>query len=107
MAHPDTALPPVIVILGPTASGKSALALAVAKQIGGEIISADSRQIYRELDIGAADKLTTPETAESIHSLIPGSEFHLLAGAGHISNMEQPEAFSKALLDHVKEVSRA
>lgn len=56
---------------------------------------------------GAADKLTTPETAESIHSLIPGSEFHLLAGAGHISNMEQPEAFSKALLDHVKEVSRA
>ena len=54
MAHPETALPPVIVIIGPTASGKSALALAVAKQIGGEIISADSRQIYRELDIGAA-----------------------------------------------------
>ena len=43
-----------MVILGPTASGKSALALAVAKRIGGEIISADSRQIYRELDIGAA-----------------------------------------------------
>jgi tRNA dimethylallyltransferase len=54
MTCPDTALPPVIVILGPTASGKSALALAVAKQIGGEIISADSRQVYRELDIGAA-----------------------------------------------------
>ena len=51
---PDKAQPPVLVILGPTASGKSALALAVAKQIGGEIISADSRQIYRELDIGAA-----------------------------------------------------
>jgi tRNA dimethylallyltransferase len=46
--------PPVIVIIGPTASGKSALALAIAKNIGGEIISADSRQIYRELDIGAA-----------------------------------------------------
>ncbi|MEI6639182.1 MAG: tRNA (adenosine(37)-N6)-dimethylallyltransferase MiaA [Chlorobium sp.] len=47
-------LPPVIVILGPTASGKSALALAIAKKTGAEIISADSRQIYRELDIGAA-----------------------------------------------------
>ena len=54
MPSPETVLPPVIVILGPTASGKSALALAVAKKIGGEIISADSRQIYRELDIGAA-----------------------------------------------------
>ncbi len=49
-----TGQPPVMVILGPTASGKSALALAVAKRIKGEIISADSRQVYRELDIGAA-----------------------------------------------------
>ncbi|NTW70461.1 MAG: tRNA (adenosine(37)-N6)-dimethylallyltransferase MiaA [Chlorobiaceae bacterium] len=54
MPSPETAQPEVIVILGPTASGKSALALAVAKKIDGEIISADSRQIYRELDIGAA-----------------------------------------------------
>jgi len=45
---------PVHVILGPTASGKSALAFALAKNIGAEIISADSRQIYRELTIGAA-----------------------------------------------------
>ncbi len=54
MSSSNTAQPSVIVILGPTASGKSALALAVAKKIGGEIISADSRQVYRELDIGAA-----------------------------------------------------
>ena len=54
MSSSNTAQPEVIVILGPTASGKSALALAVAKKIGGEIISADSRQVYRELDIGAA-----------------------------------------------------
>ncbi|MCX6178065.1 MAG: tRNA (adenosine(37)-N6)-dimethylallyltransferase MiaA [Chlorobiales bacterium] len=45
---------PVHVILGPTASGKSAIAYALAKKIGAEIISADSRQIYRELDIGSA-----------------------------------------------------
>jgi tRNA dimethylallyltransferase len=44
----------VIVILGPTASGKSSLAHTLAKEIGAEIVSADSRQIYRELDIGSA-----------------------------------------------------
>jgi tRNA dimethylallyltransferase len=53
MQHATTEYP-VHVILGPTASGKSALALALAKKIGAEIISADSRQIYRELDIGSA-----------------------------------------------------
>ncbi len=42
------------VITGPTASGKSALGLKLAQEIGGEIISADSRQIYRELSIGSA-----------------------------------------------------
>ncbi|MBU3965562.1 tRNA (adenosine(37)-N6)-dimethylallyltransferase MiaA [Patescibacteria group bacterium] len=45
---------PLIVILGPTASGKSELALRLAKKCNGEIISADSRQIYREMDIGTA-----------------------------------------------------
>ena len=43
----------IIVILGPTASGKSSAAIKLAKKFGGEIISADSRQIYRGLDIGA------------------------------------------------------
>ena len=54
MPSTAAAQPPVIVILGPTASGKSALALALAEKTGAEIVSADSRQIYRELDIGAA-----------------------------------------------------
>jgi len=43
----------IIIILGPTASGKSALAVKIAKKIGGEIISADSRQVYSELNIGS------------------------------------------------------
>jgi len=64
MCSTATAQPPVIVILGPTASGKSALAFAVAKKIGAEIISADSRQIYRELDIGAAKP--APETLQEV-----------------------------------------
>jgi len=42
----------IIVIVGPTASGKSGLAIKLAKKIGGEIISADSRQVYRGMDIG-------------------------------------------------------
>ena len=42
----------IIVIVGPTASGKSALAVRMARKFNGEIISADSRQVYRGLDIG-------------------------------------------------------
>ncbi len=46
--------PKVIVIIGPTASGKTSLAIKAAKQFDGEIISADSRAIYREMSIGTA-----------------------------------------------------
>ncbi len=46
--------PKVIVIGGPTASGKTALSIALAKKINGEIISADSMQIYKDMDIGTA-----------------------------------------------------
>jgi tRNA dimethylallyltransferase len=48
---------PLYVILGPTASGKTALAVALARMIQGEIISADSRQIYRGLTIGTGKDL--------------------------------------------------
>jgi tRNA dimethylallyltransferase len=47
-------LPRILVIVGPTASGKTALAIALAKKHDGEIVSADSRQIYRGMDIGTA-----------------------------------------------------
>ncbi len=43
----------LIIIVGPTASGKSELAVQLAKKVGGEVISADSRQIYKEMDIGS------------------------------------------------------
>lgn len=45
-------MPPLMVIVGPTASGKSSLAVALAKKYKGEVVSADSRQVYRKLDIG-------------------------------------------------------
>ena len=47
----------MITILGPTASGKTPLAASLAKEIGGEIISADSRQVYRRMDIGTGKDL--------------------------------------------------
>lgn len=46
--------PKIVVIVGPTASGKSALAVEIAKGFNGEIVSADSRQIHRGMDIGTA-----------------------------------------------------
>ena len=46
--------PPLIVIVGPTASGKTALAIELAEQFGGEIICADSRTIYKGMDVGTA-----------------------------------------------------
>ena len=49
--------PKIIVICGPTASGKTALSIQLAKKINGEIISADSRQTYRCLDIGSGKDL--------------------------------------------------
>ncbi len=48
---------PLLVILGPTASGKTRLATRVAQEIGGEILSADSRQVYRQMDIGTGKDL--------------------------------------------------
>ena len=61
-------LPKVIVIVGPTASGKTSLGIRLAKKFNGEIVSADSRQIYRGLDIGTA-KPTLKERQTVPHHL--------------------------------------
>ncbi|HRF96931.1 MAG TPA: isopentenyl transferase family protein, partial [Aggregatilineales bacterium] len=60
---------PLIVILGPTASGKTGLAIHIAQAIGGEIIGADSRQIYKYMDIGTA-KPSIAEQAQAVHHMI-------------------------------------
>lgn len=62
-------LPKIIVILGPTASGKSNLAVQIAKKFGGEIISADSRQVYKGLNIGTG-KITKKEMQNVPHYLL-------------------------------------
>ena len=61
--------PKVIVIVGPTASGKTSASINVAKKLNGEIISADSMQIYREMNIGTA-KVTKEETDGIKHYLV-------------------------------------
>lgn len=62
-------LPKIIAVVGPTASGKTALGIALAKKFGGEIVSADSRQIYRGMDIGTA-KPSAAERHAVPHHLI-------------------------------------
>src|SRR2546428_203759 len=68
----------LVCIVGPTASGKSALALDLAERLGGEIVSADSRQVYRDLEIGTA-KPTAAERARVPHHCLdlvaPGEAF--------------------------------
>ncbi len=59
----------IITIVGPTASGKTSVALDVAETVGGEIVSADSRQLYRHMDIGTA-KPTVEERARARHHII-------------------------------------
>ena len=61
--------PKIIVIVGPTATGKSSLAVELAKEFHGEVISADSRQVYKGLDIGSA-KITKAEMEGTPHHLL-------------------------------------
>lgn len=73
--------PMLIIVAGPTASGKSAAAVELARIIGGEIISADSMQVYRYMDIGSA-KITQEEMMGVPHYLIdvadPTEEFDVV-----------------------------
>lgn len=69
----------IIAVTGPTASGKTALAVSIARQTDGEIISADSRQVYRRMDIGTGKDLA--EYEEIPYHLIdicePGTKYNL------------------------------
>ncbi len=72
---------PLIVLTGPTAVGKTKLSIALAKAVGGEIISADSMQVYRYMDIGSA-KISRKEMQGVAHHLIdilmPWDEFNVV-----------------------------
>lgn len=70
----------IVIILGPTASGKSDVAIKLAKKFNGEIISADSRQIYRGMDIGSG-KVTKEEQKMAVHHMLdvadPNEDFNI------------------------------
>jgi len=66
---PPAGTPRVIAVLGPTAAGKSALSIALARELGGEVVNADSMQLYRGMDIGTA-KLTVAEREGIPHHLL-------------------------------------
>ena len=73
--------PPLLVLTGPTAVGKTKLSISLAKAVNGEIISADSMQVYRYMNIGSA-KITKEEMDGVPHHLIdvllPEEEFHIV-----------------------------
>src|SRR5204863_6145246 len=62
-------IPPIVVLTGPTGTGKTALALQLVERFGGEVISADSRQVYKYLDVGTA-KPDPDELRRARHHLI-------------------------------------
>ncbi len=72
------ALPRIICVVGPTASGKSALAHRLAKKVGGEIISADSRLLYKGMDIGTAKPRRSRTTGQAADIYISGGIPHHL-----------------------------
>jgi tRNA dimethylallyltransferase len=67
--------PPLVAVVGPTGVGKTALSLRLAGDVGGEVVSADSRQIYRHMDIGTA-KPSAEERALVPHHLLDVAEPH-------------------------------
>lgn len=77
----DTKKKPMVILTGPTAVGKTALSIELAKRINGVIISADSMQVYKHMDIGSA-KITKEEMQGVKHYLIdelePDEEFHVV-----------------------------
>ena len=90
-------LPKLIVIVGPTATGKTDLALTLAGRLGGDIISADSMQVYRGMDIGTA-KPSPEERTRIRHHLLdvvdPDEPFNAVRFA------EEADAVIQALLEH-------
>jgi len=89
----------VITIVGPTASGKTDLAIALAGTMGGEIVSADSRQIYKRLDIGTA-KPTAAERRRTVFHLIDFIEPDEEYSCGQFGR--DAEAIIQSILDRKK-----
>lgn len=73
---PAPGAPPIVVVAGPTASGKSALAIALAREFGGTVINADSMQVYKDLRVLTARPSAEEEDAapHRLYGILPGAE---------------------------------
>ncbi|MGB3988420.1 MAG: tRNA (adenosine(37)-N6)-dimethylallyltransferase MiaA [Minisyncoccales bacterium] len=88
--------PKIIVILGPTSSGKTSLSIKVAKKFNGEIVSADSRQVYKGMDVGTG-KVTEEEAQGIAHHLID-----IASPKRNFSAGKYKKAAEKAISDIIK-----
>ncbi len=86
MADGVSKLPPLVVIAGPTASGKSALAVTLAQKFHGEVLNCDAMQVYRGFDIGTA-KLTLSEQAGIPHHFLDCRQPEETFSAGEFSRL--------------------
>ncbi len=106
-------LPKLIVVCGPTASGKTDLAIALAKQFNGEIINADSRQIYKQMDIATAKPVldyglrTTDYKTQDGEVRSPKTEVHTVDGIPHylLDIINPDESFT--LSDYKEQTQKA
>ena len=83
--------PPVVAVVGPTATGKTALAVALAHRLGGEVVNADSMQLYRGMDIGTAKP--TPEERDGVP--------HHLLDVWHVREPASVVEYARAARDRV------
>ncbi len=103
-------LPKIIVILGPTAAGKTALSLKLAKECNGEIISADSRQIYKKMSIGT-DKPMGVHSSEPIVHRANRRDAYMVEGVPHYCmDIVDPGKelsladFKKIAIEHIRDI---
>ncbi|MEK7089690.1 MAG: tRNA (adenosine(37)-N6)-dimethylallyltransferase MiaA, partial [Patescibacteria group bacterium] len=92
----ETKTPKLIVVVGPTASGKSSLAVLLAKKFTGEVVSADSRQVYRGMNLGSG-KVTKKEMAGVPHHLLNVADPRRTFTASHYAHLGR-----KAIADIIK-----
>ena len=95
-------LPKIIVIVGPTASGKTDLSLALAKKYNGEIVSADSRQVYKKMDIGTA-KPVKDFGLQTSDYIVQGIRHHLMDMVNPDANFSLAD-FKKAAIEAVRDI---
>jgi tRNA dimethylallyltransferase len=92
-------LRPVVAVVGPTAAGKSELSLSLAHALGGEVVNADSMQLYQGMDIGTA-KLSVAEREGVPHHLLD------IWPVGHTASVSEYQALARAAVGEIRDRGR-